>query len=131
MWRTLCKGKIHRATVTEANLHYQGSVTIDKTLLQAADIMAYEQVHLINVTNGHRLITYAIEGEADSGVVCANGGGARLMYPGDIVIIIAYAQYDEKSLRQFKPHVVFVDEKNRIIPHSVKAPIELPMHADY
>lgn len=113
MMRFVCKSKIHRATVTEANLNYFGSLTLDKNLLEAADILPYEQVQVWNLNNGARFETYAMEGEAGSGVVCANGAAARLLSPGDPIIVVAYAALDEKELRQFKPRIVFVDENNQ------------------
>lgn len=114
MQRTMCKGKIHRATVTQANLNYIGSITIDQDLLEAADIYPYEKVQVVNVTNGSRLETYAIAGARGSGVICLNGAAARLTAEGDIVIIINYAQFDEQEIRSLVPKVVFVDEQNRL-----------------
>ncbi len=117
MQRTLLKSKIHRATVTEADLDYEGSVTIDEALLEAADILPFEQVDVLDITNGSRLTTYAIPGERDSGVMCLNGAAARLVQPGDLVIVCAYAAYDEAELAQgggHRPRLVFVDEHNRI-----------------
>lgn len=114
MLRTMCKSKIHRATVTEANLHYVGSITIDVELLRAADIQEYEQVHVVNINNGARFETYAIAGPAGSGVICLNGAAARLAQPGDLVIIITYAQFSEPELAGFQPTVLFVDQANRI-----------------
>lgn len=114
MLRTMFKSKIHRATVTEANLNYVGSITIDSDLLRAADMLEYEQVHVVNVTTGARFETYTIAGAAGSGVVCLNGGAARLAHPGDLIIIITYAQVDEAELADFKPTVVHVDAKNQM-----------------
>src|SRR5881227_500393 len=114
MQSTMCKGKIHRATVTQANLNYIGSITIDQDLLLAADIYPYEKVQVVNVTNGSRLETYAIAGARGSGVICLNGAAARLNSPGDLVIIISYGQYNENELRSLEPRLVFVDEQNRI-----------------
>ncbi len=114
MQRTMCKGKIHRATVTQANLNYIGSITIDQALLEAADIYPYEKVQVVNVTNGSRLETYAIAGARGSGVICLNGAAARLTAEGDIVIIISYGQFDEQEIRSLVPKVVFVDEQNRL-----------------
>ena len=114
MQRTMCKGKIHRATVTQANLNYIGSITIDQDLLEAADIYPYEKVQVVNVTNGSRLETYAIAGARGSGVICLNGAAARLTAEGDIVIIINYGQFDEQEIRSLEPRVVFVDEQNRL-----------------
>src|SRR5216117_3141071 len=114
MQRTMCKGKIHRATVTQANLNYVGSITIDADLLEASDIYPYEKVQVVNVSNGSRLETYTIAGARGSGVICLNGAAARLNSEGDIVIIISYGQYDELEIRSLVPRVVFVDEENHI-----------------
>ncbi len=114
MWKTMLKCKIHRATVTESMLHYEGSITIDRTLMDAAGLAEYEQVHIWNVDNGNRFTTYAIHGEAGSGVICLNGAAARQVSKGDLVIIAAFAAFDEKELADFKPTMVYVDEKNRI-----------------
>ena len=114
MQRTMCKGKVHRATVTQANLNYVGSITIDQDLLEAADIYPYEKVQVVNVSNGARLETYAIAGACGSGVICLNGAAARLNSEGDIVIIISYGQYNEQEIRSLEPRLVFVDEHNRI-----------------
>lgn len=113
MRRTLFKSKIHRATVTQADLHYEGSVTIDATLLQAADILPYEKVAIWNVTRGSRLETYALEGEAGSGVICINGAAAHLNQPGDLVIIATFAEVEEAECHGWAPNVVFVDAQNR------------------
>jgi len=113
--RTMCKAKIHRATVTETNLNYVGSITLDRALLHAADILPYEQVHVVNVTTGARFETYAIEGEAGSGAVCLNGAAARLAVPGDVVIVMSYALYSPEELRAFSPRVVLVDGRNRVV----------------
>jgi len=107
------KSKIHRATVTEANLNYVGSVTVDADLLDAADILVHEKVQIVNINNGARLETYTIEGPRGSGVVCLNGAAARLVQPGDKIIIISYAEFDAAELAGFAPTVVFVDEHNR------------------
>lgn len=115
MLLSMFKGKIHRATVTAADLNYAGSITIDKTLIEKAGILPFEKVHVVNINNGARFETYVIEGEENSGVVCLNGAAARLAHPGDKVIIIAYALMDEQEARQFKPKVVLVDEQNRIV----------------
>ena len=122
MMKTMLKCKIHRATVTDAQLHYEGSVTVDRTLMNAAGLVEYEQVHIWNVDNGNRFTTYAIEGEADSGVICLNGAAARQVSKGDLVIIAAFGAYDEKELADFQPNLVYVDGKNRIT--SVKRKIE-------
>src|SRR6266566_1962149 len=114
MQRTMCKGKIHRATVTQADLNYVGSITIDQDLLDASDIYPYEQVQVVNINNGARLETYTIPGARGSGVICLNGAAARLNAVGDLVIIISYAQCNEEEIRSLVPHIVFVDEYNRI-----------------
>jgi aspartate 1-decarboxylase len=116
MRRTLFRSKIHRATVTQANLDYEGSITIDATLMRAADILPFEKVHLWNRTNGSRLETYALEGEAGSGVICVNGAAAHHATPGDIIIIATFAEAsDEAEARAWKPIVVHVDAENRIV----------------
>jgi aspartate 1-decarboxylase len=115
MLRTMMKSKIHRATVTQADLHYVGSVTEDEDLLDAADLLPGELVHIVDVTNGARLETYTIAGERGSGVIGINGAAARLVSPGDIVILIGYAQMDTAEARAHQPHVVFVDEDNRVL----------------
>jgi aspartate 1-decarboxylase len=109
------KGKLHRATVTQANINYVGSVTIDKNLLNESGILPGEKVQIVNINNGERLETYTIEGEADSGMICINGAAARLAQPGDKVIIIAYAIMDEKEARTFQPNVLILDDHNRIV----------------
>jgi aspartate 1-decarboxylase len=110
---TVLKSKIHRATVTDANLHYVGSITIDRDLLDAAGIFPYEMVHIVNVNNGQRFVTYAIEGARGAGDICLNGAAARLVHKGDIVIIIAYRQMEEAQMAGYQPTVVFVDAQNR------------------
>lgn len=115
MQRTLLKSKIHRATVTDAQLHYEGSVTIDHDLMIAANIVEYEQVHIYDVNNGNRLITYAIRGTPASGTICINGAAARLVTPGDLIIICAYAEFDESELSKHRPIVIHVDPKNHRI----------------
>jgi aspartate 1-decarboxylase len=112
MQRTLLKSKIHRATVTDANLHYQGSITIDPLLLEAADIVPFEKVEIYNVTNGERFATYAIEGRPGAGEIVINGAAAHKAGTGDIVIIASYAVYQEESVRGHKPSLVFVDDAN-------------------
>src|ERR1700749_2191883 len=107
MQRTMCKGKIHRATVTQADLNYIGSITIDQDLLDAANIYPYEQVQVVNINTGSRLDTYTIAGARGSGVICLNGAAARLNAPGDLVIIISYAQYDEDEIRELVPQIAF------------------------
>lgn len=113
MYRTMMKSKIHRATVTEANLNYIGSITIDEDLMETADLLENEKVQIVNNNNGARLETYVIPGPRGSGVICLNGAAARLVQPGDNVIIISYAQMSAEELRSHKPTVVFVDENNR------------------
>jgi len=112
--RTMLKCKIHRATVTEAMLHYEGSITIDETLMEASGLVEYEMVHIYNIDNGNRFSTYAIKGERDSGVICLNGAAARQVSKGDLIIIANYATYDDKELANFQPTLVYVDAKNRI-----------------
>ena len=114
MRRVMCKSKIHRATLTGADLHYEGSLTLDRDLMDAADILPYEKVSVVNINTGSRLETYVIEGRAGSGDVQLNGAAARLGAPGDRVIVISYAEYDESELEDFEPTIVFVDEKNRM-----------------
>src|SRR3982074_1022492 len=114
MQRTMCKGKIHRATVTQANLNYIGSITIDQDLLDASNIYPYEKVQVVNINNGSRLETYTIAGARGSGVICLNGAAARLTSEGDIVIIISYGQYNEQEIRSLVPQIVFVDENNHM-----------------
>ena len=114
MLRTMMKSKIHRATVTQADLHYVGSVTVDEALLDAADLLPGELVHIVDVTNGARLETYTIAGERGSGVIGINGAAAHLVHPGDLVILIAYAQMDTAEAKAFEPRVVFVDADNAI-----------------
>jgi aspartate 1-decarboxylase len=112
----MLKSKIHRATVTEANVEYEGSVTIDAELLRAADILPYEQVDIYDCTNGHRLHTYAIAGEAGSGEICVNGAAAHLIKPHDLVIICSYVQVDDAEARGWQAKRVFVDSHNRARP---------------
>ncbi|MFI6043136.1 aspartate 1-decarboxylase [Nocardia sp. NPDC051321] len=124
MLRTMMKSKIHRATVTHADLHYVGSVTVDQDLLDAADLLEGEQVCIVDIDNGARLETYVIAGARGSGVIGINGAAAHLVHPGDLVILIAYAQLNEQEIAEYDPKVVFVDERNR--------PVELgsdPAHA--
>ncbi|MGE8077863.1 aspartate 1-decarboxylase [Peribacillus loiseleuriae] len=115
MFRTMMNGKIHRATVTEANLNYVGSITIDEDILDAVGILPNEKVAIVNNNNGARLETYTIAGERGSGVVCLNGAAARLVQPGDIVIIISYVMIAEESVRTHKPKVALMNENNEII----------------
>jgi aspartate 1-decarboxylase len=113
--RKMCKSKIHRATVTEANLNYVGSITVDQKLLAAADILEYELVQVLDINNGERFETYAIAGEPDSGVICLNGAAARLAVPGDLVIIIAYGLVTESEAQDWRPRLVYVNTANRIV----------------
>ena len=115
MFRTLFKSKLHRATVTEACLNYVGSITIDEDLMDAADIMINEKVQVVDINNGARLETYAIPGPHGSGVICLNGAAARLVQPGDKVIIITYVMLDEREAKEWKPRVAFLDDANRIM----------------
>lgn len=115
MMRTMLKSKIHRATVTQADLHYVGSVTVDEDLMDAADLLAGEQVAIVDVTNGARLETYVIAGERGSGVIGINGAAAHLVHPGDLVILIAYGQMDTAEAKGYLPRVVHVDAANQVI----------------
>lgn len=115
MFRTMMKAKIHRATVTEANLNYVGSITIDKNILDALDLLPNEKVQIVNNNNGARLETYIIEGEPGSGVICLNGAAARLVQPGDIVIIISYAMMTDEEARTHQPKVAIMGENNQIV----------------
>ena len=121
--RTMLKSKIHRARVTEANLNYEGSITLDPVLLRAADMLPFEQVHVLDINNGARFQTYAIEGEPGSGVVCLNGAAARLVNEGDLVIILAYDQMTDAEAREHQPRLVYVDESNQItrVGHDIAA----------
>jgi aspartate 1-decarboxylase len=121
MFRTMLKSKIHRATVTQADLHYVGSVTVDPVLMEAADLLAGEQVTIVDVTNGARLETYVIAGERDSGVLGINGAAAHLVHPGDVVILISYGVMDSAEAVAYEPRVVFVDETNAIVDLSTDA----------
>src|SRR5581483_4675720 len=112
MFRTMFKSKIHRAVVTQADLHYVGSVTVDEDLMDAADLLPGEQVAIVDITNGARLETYVIPGERGSGVIGINGAAAHLVHPGDLVILISYAQMDDITARNYVPAVVHVDENN-------------------
>ena len=112
--RVMLKSKIHRVRVTDANIDYEGSITIDKQLMEAADILPYEQVHVLNVNNGARFATYAIEGERGSGQICVNGAAARLASKGDTVIILTYTNVEENETIDYHPRLVYVDIKNSI-----------------
>ncbi len=114
MRRNLLKSKLHRATVTDANLDYDGSVTIDETLVEAAQLVPYEQVDIYDITNGHRLTTYVILGEPGSGAIEINGAAAHLIHPGDLVIIASYASFEEEELPGYEPTVILLDAENRI-----------------
>lgn len=113
--RIMLKSKIHRAHVTDANIDYEGSITIDRKLMQAADILPYEQVQVLNVNNGARFATYAIEGEEGSGEICLNGAAARLVVNGDIVIILSYCHVADDEAGNFRPKMVYVDANNTIV----------------
>ncbi len=113
--RIMLKSKIHRAHVTEANIDYEGSITIDRKLMREADILPYEQVQVLNINNGARFTTYAIEGEEDSGVICLNGAAARLAIIGDLVIIISYCHVSDEEAKNITPKVVHVNARNEII----------------
>ena len=113
MLRTMMKSKIHRATVTQADLDYVGSVTLDAALMEAADLLEGEQVAIVDITNGARIETYAISG--GRGDVCLNGAAARLVHPGDRIIVITYADYEDSELDDYEPRIVHVDEKNQIV----------------
>lgn len=113
MLRTMLKSKIHRATVTQADLHYVGSVTIDADLMDAADLLEGEQVTIVDIDNGNRLVTYAITGARGTGVIGINGAAAHLIHPGDLVILIAYGTFEDAAAREYRPRIVFVDADNR------------------
>ena len=115
MLRTMLKSKIHRATITHADLHYVGSLTVSKDLMEAADLLPGEQIDIVDVTNGARLTTYVIEGPESSGIIGINGAAARLVHPGDIVIIIGYGQMTTEEAREYEPQVVFVDAENKLM----------------
>ncbi len=114
IYREMCKSKIHGATVTQAELYYEGSITIDESLLEIADILPFEKVQVVNLNNGARFETYAIPGERNSGVICLNGPAARLGAVGDQIIIISYAQYPEELAQNHKPKVIILDKDNKI-----------------
>jgi aspartate 1-decarboxylase len=115
MTRTMLKSKIHRATITDSDLHYVGSITIDPDLLEASDILEHEQVHVVDVDNGARFETYTIAGERGSGEMKVNGAAARLVHDGDTIIVISYAAYTREEMEHYEPRVVHVDAHNRII----------------
>lgn len=121
MQRHMMKSKIHRATITSADLHYEGSLTVDQDLLDAADLLSHEEIQVVNVNNGARFTTYVIPGDRGSGVVQLNGAAARLGMPGDLVILIAYATLEDAEAERFVPRVVFVDERNQIVRPQLRA----------
>jgi aspartate 1-decarboxylase len=123
----MLKSKIHRGVVTQADLHYVGSITIDATLMRAANLLSGEKVDVVDINNGARLSTYVIEGVADSGCIGINGAAARLINPGDLVIVIGYATVADEEAAHFTPNVVFVDQHNRPLLHS-EDPAEIPDH---
>lgn len=121
MLRLMCKSKIHRATVTGADLNYMGSITIDPELMEAANLLEFEQVHVVNINNGERFETYVIAGQPGGGEICLNGAAARLAQPGDRVIVISYAQYSETELAEHRPVFIFVDDQNRLHRDHIRA----------
>ncbi len=125
MNRTVLKGKIHRATTTHSELHYEGSCAIDEDLLQAADIREYEQIDIYNVNNGERFTTYAIRGARGSGIISVNGAAARKAAPGDLLIIASYGSASEEELRCFEPRLVYVDARNRILRQRAAIPCQM------
>lgn len=134
MRRRMMKSKIHRATVTDANLHYVGSVTVDEDLMEAADLLEYEQVAIVDIDNGARLETYVIAGRRGSGDICLNGAAARLVSPGDKVILISYADYDDAELATYEPSIVHVDTANAVVDEetaSALAALHLPAPRRY
>lgn len=124
MQRTMLKSKLHRVRVTQSELHYEGSCAIDDTLLEAADIREYQQIDIYNVTNGERFSTYAIRAQRDSGIISVNGAAAHKAAPDDILIIAAFAVYDESELENFAPQLVYVDEMNRIKDRRREIPVQ-------
>lgn len=115
MLRFMLKSKIHRATVTDSALHYEGSLTLDETLMKAADIFPFEHIHVYNITNGHRFETYAMRGEKDSGIICVNGAAAHLAKKEDLIIIASYSLIEDRRAKVYRPKLVFVDGNNRVI----------------
>jgi len=115
MLRTLLKSKIHRVTVTEADLDYEGSLTLDRNLMDIADLLPYEEVHIFNVTNGHRFSTYVIEGKRGSNVICVNGAAAHLAREGDCLIIVNFSAYSEQECKKHFPRLIYVDESNKVV----------------
>ncbi|MFW6693613.1 aspartate 1-decarboxylase [Streptomyces sp. MAR4 CNX-425] len=126
MFRTMLKSKIHRATVTQADLHYVGSITIDEDLMEAADLLAGEQVDVVDIDNGARLTTYVIAGPRGTGVIGINGAAARLVSPGDLVIVISYATVADADAKALLPRIVFVDGDNRVVRHGSDPAEALP-----
>ena len=124
MQRTMLKSKIHRVTVTHAELHYEGSCAIDETLLDAANIHEYEQIQIYNITNGERFTTYAIRAQRDSGVISINGAAAHKATPGDLIIITTYGVYNELEMARFEPELVYVDAANRILDTRHAIPVQ-------
>ncbi|MCU0809836.1 MAG: aspartate 1-decarboxylase [Thiobacillaceae bacterium] len=124
MQRTMLKSKLHRATVTHSELHYEGSCAIDESLLEAADIHEYEQIQIYNITNGERFTTYAIRAARDSGVISVNGAAAHKANPGDLIIIATYAVYNELELARYAPELVYVDAANRIVDTRQEIPVQ-------
>ena len=122
MRRTMFHSKIHRATVTQADLHYEGSVTIDQNLLDAADILEHESIHIWNITRGTRLQTYVLSGERGAGEICINGAAAHLMEPGDMVILATFCELEDEEARNHRPIVIRVDEKNRAVSDAAEIP---------
>jgi L-aspartate-alpha-decarboxylase len=118
---TMLKSKLHRATVTQADMHYEGSITVDPQLLEASGILPYEQVDVLNINNGQRFTTYTITGTPGAGEICVNGAAARLVQPGDLVIICAYIRMEAEAAKQHKPTVILLDEQNRIKEHAAIA----------
>ena len=125
MQRMMLKSKLHRVTVTHAELHYEGSCAIDQDLLDAADIREYQQIDIYNVNNGERFTTYAISAERASGIISVNGAAARKASPGDLLIIATYASYDEAELAKFEPDLVYVDSRNRMMNQRHRIPVQL------
>jgi len=123
MMRKMLRAKVHRATVTQANVDYEGSITIDRRLMEATDLLPHEAVSVWDVTNGNRFETYAVEGRPDSGVVCVNGAAAHLVRPGDLVIIAAFTWLEEEAARAHEPKVVFVDAQNRVREKRAEIPL--------
>lgn len=125
MQRTMLQAKLHRVSVTHAELHYEGSCAIDDDLLDAADIVEYQAIDIYNVTNGERFSTYAIRAERGSGIISVNGAAARKAAAGDLLIIAAYASYNELELQKFEPKLIYVDERNRVINRRAKIPVQM------